>query len=131
MLCSDFWIKMAQVNSDVMTSSICLYTKPTSCIILCRQPRPYASCARCRSVDGRVEPDAGRVDYLSWSRSVKLEAIPLVVQHCRTVGPLSLSVLNSHELQLLQNMLGRLCKVAQAAAEVRMRPLLPMPGAGS
>jgi len=59
------------------------------------------------------------VDYLSWSRSVKLEAIPLVVQHCRTVGPLSLSALNSHELQLLQNMLGRLCKVAQAAAEVR------------
>ena len=51
---------------------------------------------------------------------MKLEAIPLVVQHCRTVGPLSLSALNAHELQLLQNMLGRLCKVAQAAAEVRM-----------
>ena len=61
---------------------------------------------------------SGQVDYLSWSRGVNLEDIPFVVQHCRTVGPLTLSALNKHELQLLHNMLGRLFKVAEAAAEV-------------
>ena len=56
---------------------------------------------------------------------MQLEGIPFVVQHCRTIGPLTLSALNSHELQLLQNMLNRLCKVAQAAAEVRLQPRPP------
>lgn len=59
------------------------------------------------------------VDYLSWSRRVKLGDIPLLVKHCRTVGPLALTALNNQELQLLQNMLGRLSKLAETAAEVR------------
>ncbi len=67
---------------------------------------------------GTASCGLGQVDYLSWSRGVKLEDIPFVVQHCRTVGPLTLSALNKHELQLLQNMLGRLCRVAETAAQV-------------
>lgn len=61
------------------------------------------------------------MDYLSWSRRVSLADIPLIVKHCRTVGPVAMSALNSQELVLLQNMLNRLSRLAETAAAVRGR----------
>lgn len=58
------------------------------------------------------------VDYLSWSQRLKLDDIPLLVKHCRVAGPLSRSALTERELQLLHNMIGRLSRLAEVAAQV-------------
>ena len=62
---------------------------------------------------------AGVVDYLSWSQRLKLKDIPLLVKHCRVAGPVTLTALSDHELQLLDNMINRLSKLAETAADVR------------
>ncbi len=62
---------------------------------------------------------AGVVDYLSWSQRLKLNDIPLLVKHCRVAGPVSRSALTELELELLHNMIGRLSRLAEVAAEVR------------
>jgi hypothetical protein len=61
---------------------------------------------------------SGVVDYLSWSQRLKLDDIPLLVKHCRVAGPLSRSALTERELQLLHNMIGRLSRLAEVAAQV-------------
>ena len=67
---------------------------------------------------------AGVVDYLSWSRRVKLRDIPLIVRHCRTVGPVALTALNKQELQMLKNCLSRLSMLAETASAVRLISVL-------
>lgn len=51
---------------------------------------------------------------------MSLADIPLIVKHCRTKGPVAMSALNSQELQLLQNMVSRLSRLAETAAAVRL-----------
>ena len=44
--------------------------------------------------------------------------IPKVIQRCRTPGPLYSSALSEDELQLLDSLMGRLYRCAEAAAAV-------------
>lgn len=67
---------------------------------------------------------SGVVDYLSWSRRLKLQDIPLLVKHCRTAGELTQSALTERELQLLHNMLGRLQQLAEVASECKVRMMI-------
>ncbi len=60
------------------------------------------------------------MDYLSWSQRLKLDDIPLLVKHCRVAGPVSRSALTERELGLLNNMIGRLSRLAEVAVEVRV-----------
>jgi hypothetical protein len=48
--------------------------------------------------------------------------IPEVVKHCRAPGPLHASALTGEELQLLDAMMARLHRCAEAAAAVRPQP---------
>jgi proline dehydrogenase len=67
---------------------------------------------------------AGVVDYLSWSQRLKLNDIPLLVKHCRVAGPVSRSALTELELELLHNMIGRLSRLAEVAAESNVRMMI-------
>lgn len=74
--------------------------------------------------DQDVTRRSGVVDYLSWSRRLKLQDIPLLVKHCRVPGPVSLTALTDRELQLLNNMINRLSKLAEVAAESGVRMMI-------
>lgn len=62
----------------------------------------------------------GVVDYLSWSKQVMLQDVPNIIRNCRAPGPLFLSALSPVELQLLDNMMNRLHRIAERAAQVRV-----------
>lgn len=49
---------------------------------------------------------------------VLLQDIPSIIKTCRAPGPLYLSSLSDEELQLLDNMMNRLYKIAEVAAKV-------------
>jgi proline dehydrogenase len=68
--------------------------------------------------------DCGYVDYLSWSKRIRLQDIPNIIKHCRAPGPLYLSKLSEEELRLLNNMMRRLYTIAEAAAERNVRLMI-------
>ena len=47
-----------------------------------------------------------------------LQDIPSIIKTCKAPGPLYLSSLSNEELQLLDNMMNRLYKIAEVAAQV-------------
>lgn len=47
-----------------------------------------------------------------------MQDIPSIIKTCKAPGPLYLSSLSNEELQLLDNMMNRLYKIAEVAAEV-------------
>lgn len=50
-----------------------------------------------------------------------LQDVPQIIKYCKAPGPVYLSALTDEELNLLDNMMLRLNKLGQAAAEVRCR----------
>ncbi|KAK9815561.1 hypothetical protein WJX72_005858 [[Myrmecia] bisecta] len=63
----------------------------------------------------------GYIDYLSWSRRIKLQDVPNIIKNCRAPGPLYLNALTEEELRLLDNMMRRLYTLAEAAAQANVR----------
>ena len=51
-----------------------------------------------------------------------LQDIPQIIKHCKVPGPLSFTALSEEELRLLNNLMGRLYQLAEAAAAVRAPP---------
>ena len=47
-----------------------------------------------------------------------LQDVPLIIKNCKAAGPLYLSVLSENELRHLNNMMGRLYQLAEAATAV-------------
>ncbi|KAL3130948.1 hypothetical protein ABBQ38_000271 [Trebouxia sp. C0009 RCD-2024] len=69
-----------------------------------------------------LDPDnTGYIDYLGWSQTIKLQDIPSIIKTCKAPGPLYLSSLSDEELQLLDNMMNRLYKIADVAAKLKVR----------
>ena len=64
------------------------------------------------------EHNSGFVDYLEYSRRLKLDIVPELVKHCKTQGPLFQSSLNPDELRQLRRMMRRLHDLADAAKQV-------------
>lgn len=52
-----------------------------------------------------------------------MQDIPQIVKHCKAPGPLSFTALSDEELRLLNNLMGRLYQLAEAAAAVRPLPV--------
>ncbi|BDA48708.1 Proline dehydrogenase 1, mitochondrial [Coccomyxa sp. Obi] len=65
--------------------------------------------------------NTGVVDFLSWSRRIRLQDIPQVIKQCKAPGPLSFTALSEEELRLLNNLMGRLYQLAEAAAAAGVR----------
>ncbi|KAK9839435.1 hypothetical protein WJX81_001871 [Elliptochloris bilobata] len=65
--------------------------------------------------------DVGVVDFLSWSRGLRLHDVPQIIKACRAPGPLALSALSTEELALLEAMMNRLARCAKAAFEANVR----------
>ncbi len=53
---------------------------------------------------------------MTWQRG--LQDIPQVIKQCKAPGPLSFTALSEEELRLLNNLMGRLYQLAEAAAAV-------------
>lgn len=53
-----------------------------------------------------------------------MQDIPQVIKQCKAPGPLSFTALSEEELRLLNNLMGRLYRLAEAAAAVRTHHLL-------
>ena len=51
-----------------------------------------------------------------------MQDIPSIIKTCKAPGPLYLSMLSNEELQLLDNMMNRLYKIAEVAAQVTVAP---------
>lgn len=64
---------------------------------------------------------AGTIDYVSWSKQVRVQDVPEIVQRCRHQGAFARSALSSEELRLLDNMMVRVDVLAQAAAQANVR----------
>lgn len=64
------------------------------------------------------ESNSGYVDYLEYSRRLKLDVVPELVKHCKTQGPLFQSSLTPDELRQLRRMMRRLHDLADAATKV-------------
>ena len=52
-----------------------------------------------------------------------LQDVPMIIKNCKAPGPLYLSALSQGELRHLNNMMGRLYQLAEAATAVRAPPL--------
>lgn len=66
----------------------------------------------------------GRVNYENWSRMVRVEDAPLMAARCKMPGPFSSSVLSAHELQLVENMMARLDRLAELACKDKVRLMI-------
>ena len=64
--------------------------------------REVSICIDCSCTDGRLF----------------MQDIPSIIKTCKAPGPLYLSSLSNEELQLLDNMMNRLYKIAEVAAQV-------------
>ena len=65
----------------------------------------------------------GRADRGERGLALLLQDVPLMIKNCKAPGPLYVSALSEGELRHLNNMMGRLYQLAEAATAVRARPL--------
>ena len=63
----------------------------------------------------------GKIDYIEWSNGLPLEELHLLTAHCRSNGPLSRSVLDHNEREMLKRMRERIYGLAQQAQNLRVR----------
>ncbi|CAK0740844.1 hypothetical protein CVIRNUC_001281 [Coccomyxa viridis] len=68
--------------------------------------------------------NTGYIDFLSWSRRIRLQDVPLMIKNCKAPGPLYVSALSEGELRHLNNMMGRLYQLAEAATAANVRLMI-------
>lgn len=66
----------------------------------------------------------GRVNYENWSKQIHVEDAPLIAARCKEHGPFASTVLSAYELQLVENMMGRVDKLSALAAQEKVRLMI-------
>lgn len=65
-----------------------------------------------------------RIDYVAFTKGVTIYESADIASSCKEEGPFSRAALNKEELQLLDNMLGRVNKLAEAAVDAGVRLMI-------
>lgn len=66
----------------------------------------------------------GMVDYVDWISRISVMDTQAIASRCRSRGPFAEAALTNKEQQLLKNMMGRVDRLAQAAADADVRLLV-------
>ncbi|KAL4451694.1 hypothetical protein ABPG75_007356 [Micractinium tetrahymenae] len=66
----------------------------------------------------------GMVDYVDWISRISVMDTQLIASRCRSRGPFAEAALNDEEQKLLRNMMARVERLAQAAADADVRLLI-------
>jgi len=66
----------------------------------------------------------GKVDYICFTKGINIYRGAEIASRCKNTGPFARAALDQEELQLLDNMIGRVNTLAQAAAESGVRIMI-------